>query len=360
MRPGLRARSNSRGFVLVLVLAMLVILSILAASIAVTTQRMRDEQLQRQEELQAALDMASTRATLLYLLTSQRMTMGGLTVDDSIVLSEDQKLERMRGEMPLAILPVGNEIGLDGTTYKGIGDALFSLRDDRGLLAVNWASDIELERFVQNVGATDVPFVTLRNRLLDYQDADDLYRLNSIERDGYLKLGMSPPSNLPLVTPLELRRVYGWKEGLQSLDDTELLDAFTVRRTTLVNVNTASASVLQSLPGLDAPLAKRVIQAREVQPFTSVTSFQQLVGAPISADDEDVSLYPADSGTLRLWTPGVGSVQVLHWTLTPLDDGGKPWRDDYEFTVSQVTAPDGRAARSPEAALFAREVPVQE
>ncbi len=360
MRSDLRARSNSRGFVLVLVLAMLVILSILAASIAVTTQRMRDEQMQRQSDLQAALDMASTRATLMFLLTSQRMTMGGLTVDDKIVLSEDQKWDRMSGEMPLAILPVGNEIGLDGTTYKGIGDVLFSLRDDRGLLAVNWASDIELERFVHTQAASDVPFVTLRNRLLDYQDSDDLYRLNSIEREGYLKLGMSPPSNLPLVTSLELRRVYGWKEVLQSLDDTELLDALTVRRTTLVNVNTASAPVLQSLAGLDPALAKRVIEARALQPFTSVTGFKQFVGAPTSADEDDVSLYPSDSGTLRLWTPGVGSVQVLHWTLTPLDDGGKPWRDDYEFTVSPVTAPDGSAAQSPEAAVFAGELPVQE
>ncbi|MEO7252003.1 MAG: type II secretion system protein, partial [Arenimonas sp.] len=87
-----------RGFVLIAVLAVLVILSIIAATVGAITQRLRDEQLERQRELRAQIAMASTQATVLYLLTSQRMTFGGLTVDDQMVLTEDEQRELRAGE----------------------------------------------------------------------------------------------------------------------------------------------------------------------------------------------------------------------------------------------------------------------
>ena len=77
----MRARDAS-GFVLVLVLAMLVVLSLLAGGIAATTARLRDHAEDRQRDLQDQVDMASTKATLYYLLSTQPMTIGGLTVDN--------------------------------------------------------------------------------------------------------------------------------------------------------------------------------------------------------------------------------------------------------------------------------------
>ena len=73
----MRARDAS-GFVLVLVLAMLVVLSLLAGGIAATTARLRDHAEDRQRDLQDQVDMASTKATLYYLLSTQPMTVGGL------------------------------------------------------------------------------------------------------------------------------------------------------------------------------------------------------------------------------------------------------------------------------------------
>ena len=117
------------GFVLVLVLAMLVVLSLLAGSIAATTSRLLEQATQRERGMQDQLDMASTRATVLYLIGTQRLTVGGLTVDNLVSFGEDgvrpsQSPADIEGNGLL--LPVGTEIAMDGRAYRGIGNARFA------------------------------------------------------------------------------------------------------------------------------------------------------------------------------------------------------------------------------------------
>ncbi|MDI1254198.1 type II secretion system protein GspK [Thermomonas sp.] len=341
-----RMRKHS-GFVLIAVLAVLVILSVLASVIGVITQRLRDEQIVHERQLREQIAMASTRATVLYLLTSQRMTFGGLTVDDRIVLSEDERLSQRNGDEQLSYMPVGNEVALDSSAHQGLDGTRFSLQDDRGLLAINWAPPALLANYVQAVrnGPKPAarPFETLFNLLQDYQDPDDLYRLNSAERSEYERLGRSPPSNRTLSTPMELRRVIGWDKALAGISDKDLNDSLTVVRSAQINVNTAPARVLQTLPGVDASMAQRAVAARTLTPFTSLTAFYGVAGA-IPVNEDLLALYPMASGTLKLWSPEGGAVMVLHWTLTPRDDGGRPWREDYEFIhLGDETAKQGMA-----------------
>ncbi|MEG3191872.1 general secretion pathway protein GspK [Lysobacter sp. D1-1-M9] len=340
------------GFVLIMVLAILVILSLLASTVAVISQRLREEQLQRQRQLQAQIDMASTRATVLYLLASQRMTFGGVTVDERVVLSADERVSQRGEDELISLMPVGNELALEGSPYSGLGDIAFALQDDRGLLGINWTSPAMLQGLVAQAEGDSPAVATLQNLLLDYQDADDLYRLNSAEREQYQSEGRAPPSNRVLATPMELRRVIGWDDALGFLDDAALSDTVTVSRNPRINVNTAPLTVLQALPGVDEAMAQRVVDYRKLQPFVNLTSFYQLLGT-IPADDELLSLYPSQSGTLKLWSPLGGTVQVLHWTLTPYDDGGRPWREDYEFTLPQDGTSAAAPARTPEAEVFA-------
>jgi type II secretory pathway component PulK len=346
--------ARPQGFVLVTVLAMLVILTILAATIGTITQRVRDDQLERQRQVQDEIAMASTRASLLYLLTSQRMTFGGLTVDDKVVYSEDERLDN--DDNPVSNMPVGNEIALDGRTYLGLDGVDFALQDDRGLLSVNWTSPIYLERYLSLEQPLATPIATLQNLLLDYQDADDLYRLNSAERLQYEKLERPPPSNQTLATPMELRRVIGWDQALAGIDDVTLTDSLTTSRNPIININTAPARVLQSLPGVTADMAARAVASRSLQPFINLPAFFQLLGA-VPADPEGLSMYPSPSGILKLWSPRGGAVQVLHWTLTPLDDGGRPWREDYEFTLPQNSRLVAGTAVATAAKIFAEPLP---
>ncbi len=349
-------RRAQAGFVLVATLGMLVVLSILAGTVAAITQRLRDDELERQRQLEDRIAMASTRATVFYLLATQRVTLGGLTVDDRVVLSLDQEYdERATGNEQIGIMPVGNEVRLDGTVYEGLPGVHFSLQDDRGLIGINWAGDAIREAWLRQVvvgGQLGMPMTTLSNLLLDYQDPDSLYRLNSAEADAYAAAGMPPPSNRALATPLELRRVMGWREVLGATSDMQLVDAVTVVRSPTLNVNTAPVPVLASLPGVGKAMAERAVAARAVRPFALRSEFYGLLGA-VPIGEDSVALYPSASGTLKLWPGRGGQVEVLHWTLTPLDSGGSPWREDYEFSLPQDRELAGRVARPVSAEVFA-------
>lgn len=350
------ARHRQSGFVLVLVLAMLVILSFLAGTVASITQRLLEQEGQRKRLEDAELDIASTKATVFYLLLTQRMTFGGLTVDDSVVMTEDERASQDGMSTPILLSPVGNEIRLDSRAYAGLGSTAFSLQDDRGLLGVNWSPPAALERWWAHLGFEALAPATLTNLLLDFQDEDDLYRLNSAERDQYEREDRQPPSNRPLVTALELRVVKGWDEALVSLDDNELMRTLTHARTPTINLNTAPARVLMVVPGIDAAIADRIVARRSLVPFASLAEAHAFIGAA-PGDDSLLSLYPADSGTMRLWAPQGGTVQTIHWTLTPWDDGGRPWRENYGLTLPQDQHSNPPALARPAAAVLAKPVP---
>ncbi|WP_189375949.1 type II secretion system protein GspK [Thermomonas carbonis] len=320
---------------LVLVLAMLVVLSLVAGTVAAITSRLVAQSQQRAQYMQDEVDIASTRATILYLMMSQRVTVRGITVDNLVSFGEDGVREIQSPADLDSSLPIGNEIVPDGRVYRGMGNARFSLQDDHGLFGVNWSSPARLDRLLANGGRAQEPAETLLNRLLDYQDEDDLYRLNSAEADAYRKAGLARPTNRPLTTPMELTRVMGWKAALDFLSPAEINDAISVDTVSMVNVNTASARVLLTLAGMDQEKVDRVMAFRKLQPFLTDVSFNQFLGR-MQAPEEPLTVYPAASGTLKLWSSSGGQVGLIHWKMTPIDEReGRPWREDYELIQSK-------------------------
>ena len=346
---------HAQGFVLVLVLAMLVVLSLLAGSIAGVTARLRDQAQFRQMQLNDSIDIASTRATVLYLLNTQRMTTGGVTVDRSVSFGESGVRAIESDEDLMSVLPIGNEIAMDGRTYKGLRSIRFALQDDGGLFAVNWSPPWALQRLLDQAKVpTKIPPQTLINRLLDYQDPDDLYRLNSMEAEGYRSAGLPPPSNRRLATPMELFRVAGWTDALGFLTPAELTDTIGLEDSSVININTAPARVLLTLEGMNPELVGRVLARRKVQPFITETAFFEFLGLRTSSED-GVAVYPAASGTLKLWSANGGQVGLVHWTLTQLEDGQPPWREDYELIQSQYR-PEGDTVYPVASWLFPKQV----
>lgn len=360
VRPGGRRLDGERGYVLVLVLAILVILTILATTVATFSQGARDQQLQRMDELDAWLDMESTRASAIYLMLIQRKTMGGITVDDRTAMTEDERVAARRDEEgALSVAPVGNEVPTDGSVHQGIGRAVFAISDDSSRVAVNWAPPVVLERVLGLEADRDLPFATLFNRLQDYQDADHLVRLNSMERDEYAAAGLPPPSNRTLLTALELRRVGGWGEILEDWSDQEVLDYLTLARSTRINANTAPVQVISALPGVDEAGAERVVDARRFAPFLRERDVGGVAGSPL-VDEDYVRLYPLTSGTLEIWVPGAGPSRFIHWTLTPRDEGGRPWRENYEILLPQREGNARTVAKPVESAIFAEPLAVSD
>jgi len=341
-------RPGQQGFVLIAVLALLVVLTLLASSVALSSRRAVSEAQADADQFQGELDTLSTQQTLLFMMSTQRTTLAGLTVDQtasSRPIAADEDVEGM------SAMPVGNEIRLDGTAYRGIGQAMFALQDGRGLISPNWAGDYLRQAFFR---ARKVPFEQwpgLEAKRLDYQDPDDLHRLNGAEEDEYRKAGLAPPINRPVATPLEFRRILGWNTLLSPMSDTELTSLFSVERSAILNINSAPAQVLAMLPGMDRDLAQRMVALRSSVPFTSLAAVRQLF--PLDpAVEEGLTLFSSTSGNLTLWDSRQGSSLLTHWTMTPFDDQGRPWRIDYEVILPRGEHTDPALASTPATPLF--------
>lgn len=356
-----RARlCGDRGFVLVAVLVALVVITILAATIATVSQRAVAEATANADAFEAELAAISTRDTVLFLLNTQRQTFGGLTVDDQVVWSvgsatagrpEDMEV----GDLPPQ-LPIGNEIRLDGTAYQGLGGTRFALQDDAGLFSANWTFDLFRAGFFERLDVPPERWAELESRRLDYQDPDDLRRLGGAEAPQYREAGAPPPTNRTLMTPFEVRRILGWGEALSGLDDPALASFLTTARTVMINVNTAPVPVLQMLPGVDEAKARRIAAVRSNLPFMLQWQFLDAFDIPLD-EMAPIGMLATGTGTLRLWHNAAGPVRLIHWTLTPTNEGGRPWRIDYEITLPRDHAYDESPARGTASPLLAEPDP---
>lgn len=349
------ARRAERGFVLVMVLALLVVLTIMATAVATSASRAVAAAQADIDRFDGELDMLSTRETMLLLLATQRMTIAGVTVNesDAQVRSTTQDMDDPDG---FTGLPVGNEIRLDASPYRGVGHADFAVQDDRGLLSVNWAGAMFLQTFY---ASRNVPFDQwdgLDAKRLDYQDEDDLHRLDGAESREYRRLGLALPTNRSLSTPLELRRILQWNEMLEGLDDAELLGMFTLTRGADINLNTAPAAVLQLLPGVSKETAERMVALRRITPFTSTLQAQTDFALPAVAEDA-LALFAKPSGNLILWDRRFGAKLLSHWAMTPYEVDGAPWRIDYEVIFPRGNESDPAVGGSPAAPLFSPQDP---
>jgi len=351
--------TRQRGFALLTVIVLLTILSIIAGSVALMSERAVEDVSTRAEAWEDEKDAFSTRETLIYLLATQRMTIRGLTVDDRVRLADGQ-LRPMQPEdidEGLSVLPIGNEIRLDGTPYQGLGRIVFSLQDGRGLLSPNWSPPPLREALVQSLGSPSSSWRALESKRLDFQDADDLVRADGAEAHDYLRRGLPEPANRPLLTPLELRNVAGWRDTVSVLDDETIADRMVVTWDVYVNINTAPAANLALIPGLSPRAAERAVALRDVSPWTTTWAFADTFGVSRQDIRDLLLLAPNGTGTMSLWSSRGGPRQTHHWTLTGADEGGYPWRIDYDLVLPPA---NGRPAARPRPApsnLLASPVP---
>lgn len=339
---------NSGGFVLVMVLALLVILSLLAAAVAASGRRAVTEVQADLDRFEGELDQASTRETLLFMLATQRMNLAGLSLDEELAT---RFVDLDAGE-ELTISPGGSSLRMDGTPYQGLGHAMFAIQDDRGLLGINWTSEVMRAAWLKSLGVPADQVADLEAKRLDYQDADSMHRLNGAEAEHYESSGLPPPANRTLSTPLELRRILGWREALAGTGNDSLLGMLTVSRGADININSAPASVLALLPGMTLVDAQRMVDLRQRVPFTSTWQAQQSFPLPPFMD-EMLALFPKGSGNLILWDRRFGARKLVHWTLTSSSVSGTPWRIDYEVTLPRDTESVQAMAETPATALLA-------
>lgn len=179
------------------------------------------------------------------------------------------------------------------------GDGIFSIKitDLERKINVNTADGPILQQALPLVGAdaTDIP--TIADSIQDWVDRDDNPRINGAESDFYQ--GLNPPymaKNGPIDDLSELLLIHGIREhpelfsadyDVQQYDESGnpipkqprmayLVDLFTPLSTGKININTASALVLQTIPGIDQQTAEQIVRIRSGADGSGETPFMSV------------------------------------------------------------------------------------
>lgn len=298
--------SRQKGFVLVLTLWMLAIITIAAGYLADRVMRAMELAQRSQKNTQVLLDLSETRAEILFRLGTTRLSLYGL------------------GQGP------DDSVALDNRPYRGVGETIVRLQDNRGLLNLNAVTDDRLYRLL---GVLDVPG-EMRGRLMDtlrdYIDEDDLKRLNGAEASEYAALNLPPPRNEKLVTPFEPKRIINWSEQRQLWKDDRLPSLTTTSTVAALNPNTAPWEVLATLPGVTNEVAHLIITKRELEPFVSQGQIVALSGVELPSLIPTIIAFPGDAVRITQSVPGLPWALQYNVSLTPNSDRG-PWRIDYHY-----------------------------
>ncbi|HWD92175.1 MAG TPA: general secretion pathway protein GspK [Verrucomicrobiae bacterium] len=200
-----------------------------------------------------------------------------------------------------------------------IGDGIFSLKitDLERKINVNTADEATLNQMLRVIGADANDSGSIVDGILDWVDRDDNTRVNGAESDYYQ--GLTPPyvaKNGPIDDISELLLIKGIRDNpeIYSRDYANverfdrfgnpvppheygayLVDVLTPISTGRININTASSTVLQMIPGIDEAIATQIIRVRagpdgadgtdDDTPFASVGELAS-VGLPQSASPQ--------------------------------------------------------------------------
>jgi len=304
----MKQHQPQRGFVLVLTLLVLVMVALGAAYFAERVARSVELAQQSNQNTRAMINMASTRAELLYRVATTSVTEYGLGRGNAVMY-------------------------LDNRAYRGLGDTLLRVQDDRGLLNLNAVEPERLQRLLGQLGIAADQRAHLIDTLRDYTDEGDLHRLNGAEKEDYLARGLPPPPNRNLTTPWEAQGIIGWRDAPQLWQNARLVELTSTSFATGVNPNTAPAEILATLPGVTADVAQRIIAQRQLQPIGNLRQLGDISGLPTPPFEEIIAILPSNAMRITQSAQGLAWSVQYHVTLTPRGDV-TPWQVDYYSRVS--------------------------
>ena len=306
---------TQRGFVLVLTLWVMAIAAIAAAYFSEKVSSAVEMAEKSRQNAHAHIDLDSSRAEILYRLATTSLNVEGLGRGNALIRLDDRR-------------------------YRASGRTLVQLQDSRGLFNLNQSPDDRLQRFLGLLGVTPEQRSHLVDTLADYTDADKLERINGAEEPQYRARGLPPPTNNALSTPMEVRRIIGWRDMPQITQNRRFLDLTSTASVMGLNPNTAPVEVLATLPGMTDVIARILIGQREQIPILHQGQLSALTGIPESMLEMQIFVTPGN--TLRIRQSAIGVQWGLQYsvTLTPNGNNG-PWRIDYMSQISMpAQAPD--------------------
>ncbi len=283
-----------RGFSLIIVLWMLVVLTLIAL---VFTRQIRTE--------------VQVSANFLNQAKAQALAESGIWRATMMILQKD-------------ITPSNQQmIYLDGRIYplsSEVGKLEVSLQSVQGLVDLNRAPDKLIGNILRKVASESAD--SLAAALFDWRDEDDNPRVLGAEHAKYVasNMGYVPP-NRPLVSVAELARIYGMTTPMYKA----LRPYVTVNSSdALIDISTAPLFVLSILPGISESDISSVLSARDtklnnIDLAVLPTTTRQYVSTAkahtirLSSRAESGGVSAGVVAVVRLTGEAVAPINILSW-----------------------------------------------
>ncbi len=169
---------------------------------------------------------------------------------------------------------------VDGTPYEvetNDGNYRISIIDESGKVDINRTPEVILRNLLGILGYDLEVVDTITDSVMDWKDADDLYRLHGAESDYYMSLpdpytakdaDFETLEELILVKGVTAEILYG-VEGEKGL-----VDFLTVYSgSNKINLNAAPMEVLQAIPGMSQEITDALIISRQAGNINDLKGF---------------------------------------------------------------------------------------
>jgi type II secretory pathway component PulK len=288
---------RQQGYVLLFVMAALAMLALIVGRFAIRIDALREQTSTLSGYARARLEAGNAAAAALYWISTQQVGPAGFGPSLQPSLRADDR--------PY-LLGTGAEI---------------RVQDSRGLYPLNALQRETFAKLLRLSGADANAIDAYTDVLLDYQDTDDLKRLNGAERVDYGQLGLPKPRNDWLLSVRELGRMPRWR------DHPELVAAIepfvSTNRVGLFNPNTAPRRMLEAMLPQARPEQIELLETlRTATPFMSGFSAAKAIGLGFKADEH--WFHGGAEYRLTVWAPGMP--QALQYNVALLPGGAfSPW-----------------------------------
>lgn len=345
--------NKQKGFVLLMTLWVLAAMVLAIGFIASWAYQVQESVFTESRLSQWERDLRSTRSTLLYLGATNGLSYAGLRTGEGSRAMPENEFEPFSTDI---FAVTGNELRLDGRRYQGFGDVVFALQDTGALRSINNQALFEqVHELLVFYGVDRAEASRLLAALSDYIDRDNVPSLDGVEREGYRRLGLLPPTNRLLVSPTQLINVAGWKSALGDRFEDFLADVSVLDGNRL-NFNTLTPNGLAMLDELDDSTVEKIMSHRQAGHFRSVSDVNRITDVLIPTDALAMTMIPATN--LRLMF-GHAEYHRGYWVgvrFTPMSGSG-PWQIDYNVTRGIVPEAENQedariSAQDPKTPLF--------
>ena len=262
---------RQKGSVLIVVLILMMVSVSLALYTVSLSRDMVNASQQILDKLQAKLESGSSLEKLKYIGACGRFTSWNLL--NPRTDKEFPQLLNLRG------------------TPMAVGNSELRLQDCSGRMGIQIPPNI-LRRLLEVSGAKSSEAAIALDSYLDWTDPDDLKHLNGAEKYFYRSeqsYAYQPRNSMFIQDVGEFELIKGFKgKAYQVLRD-EVVDAIVWN----FNVNTADATLLSAVLGVDSKSAQRLVLAREKTGVLSRIDLAAETGNNLPLTNEYVTTFPS-------------------------------------------------------------------